>query len=179
MPTDYLVFCFAGDPVFNALPIMKVTHYPYEPESYKPFAQGLLCMHDDALIARLWAFESKPEAVSTLALSLKGPNERTFTLSVALSGAKEALLDGAPCTLPLDIHPIAGEDLQGEYWGIDLVISAEITAALAIDRAKKGTLFNGNMYKLCEGIHPHFGSFFPAGGRNISACPATFELTPF
>ena len=175
MGEDYTLFLFGDEPVFESSPVMKITHYPFEPESYKPFAQAQLVAVPGGITARLWAFEARPEAVSTLALALKGPNGVVYTLSVTLSGDAAAALDGLPCAPP-HIHPFAGEDLQGEYWGVLFTLGGDILGRLDIEVPTDGLLLHGNVYKLCDGRRPHFGAFAPVSARDPSLCSARIRV---
>ena len=178
MNSVYPIFCFDGPPVYDALPVLKITHYPFETADYKPFAQGLLCMTERQLVGRLWAFEARPEGSSGLALALEGPTGRRFSLSLGIDGSYTATLDGQPCPLPA-LRPSAGEDLQGEYWGVDIALSENLTAGLGIVPPYQGLRLRGNIYKFCPGVRPHFGSYAPISDRDITATPALFELVPY
>lgn len=173
---DYPIFCFSGEAVLDALPVMKVRHYPFEPESYKPFAQGIICMKGRSLFMRLWAFEAVPEAVSELAAALKAPSGCLLYVSAELSGKNTVTLDGEDRTSEAEIRPIAGEDLQGEYWGVNITLSPGLTEKII---PAGTTEINGNFYKICEGSRPHFGSFYNITEKDRTACPATFSVVPF
>lgn len=177
MNSHYPIFCFEGPPIFDALPVLKVTSYPFETADYKPFAQGLLCMSGGRLMGRLWAFEARPEAGSTLSLALKGGSAH-YALSLRLDGVYTAYLNGETFPMP-SLRPIAGEDLQGEYWGVDFDLGEQLSARLGLIFPYKGQLLEGNIYKSCEGARPHFGSYAPVLERDSTATPAAFELLPY
>jgi hypothetical protein len=152
----------SGEPRYDSIPVAKITDYPLEKESYKPFAQSQLCIGEKGLILRLWAFEVDPPRQSALRVGL-GLGERRTALTVYADGRLDCAADGAPAAAPIFHHMIAGEDLQGEYWGAVIVLSGEILKALlGIDTLTKDIPLRGNLYKLSDAPgREHYGSHFP------------------
>lgn len=156
-----------GQPELDSLPVAKIIDYPLEKRDYKPFAQAIICLSEEGLLVRLWAFEATPEAESAVrtVLQLAPEREGAPLLSVeALSGGKVTfLVDGAEWDAArLHLHPFTGEDLQGIYWGMDILfpqgLLAELYPGLTL---LAGSRVLGNFYKLSTGARPHRGSFFP------------------
>lgn len=193
IPEFYQLSRTQEPPVFDSLPVAKITDYPLEPKDYKPFAQSILCVGGDRLFLRMWAFEVSPMAGSALEAALYLFPERPDTalsfrlehgsgdvvaVSVNLleNGAakeldasrKKALSDTVECV------PHNGEDLQGIYWGMTVSVPLSTLELLGgVAALKSGDAFPGNFYKLCAGERfAHQGSCFPAdfpGGKPYGA----------
>lgn len=180
----YLVSRVTGQPVFDSLPVAKITDYPLEPRDYRPFAQAILCAGEDRLHLRMWAFEVSPMPTSALAcvlylyprrpeaallLRIEHGEGDLIALGVhLLEGGSPVQLDGATQTAlwkGLAHHPHNGEDLQGVYWGMTLSLPVALIEDLGGDKAalRPGDTIPGNFYKTCaNGQFAHSGSYFPA-----------------
>lgn len=162
-------------PRFDAIPTYKITCYPLEKRDYKPFAQAQVCVTPRELAIRLWAFEALPRP-SSMVEAVFTPREGAALLRVRAwaQGRWECRLftPGGPREgKPLDAiaHTMAGDDFQGEYWGISVGIprqAAEEALGLAL---APGARLLGNFYKRSRDPEkPHDGSCWPAdfaGGR--------------
>lgn len=169
---ESMICILPGPPKFDAIPTYKITCYPLERRDYKPFAQAQVCVTPKVLAIRLWAFESRPKPLSRVE-AVFGRPDRAPSLRVTAwaEGRWRCVRGAAPEELPLDagVRPMAGDDFQGEYWGISLTLSrslAEEALGLALE---PGAAVLGNFYKRsCDPEKPHDGSFWPAdfaGGR--------------
>ena len=172
----FKVFRIAAPSEIDSVPVAVIKHYPLEKRDYKPYAQCNLCLCEDGLLLRMWAFEvSPPEGSELCAVLYLFPDKPDAALSVSLrpEGLYEiALLRGDASRFwrhddpppGFVLAPHSGEDLQGVYWGA--------TAALPLDWLREvggkvslepGESLRGNFYKLCPGPDwAHSGSFFPA-----------------
>ena len=150
--TEFPICRLKTRPLFDTLPVMKVTQYPLEPRDYKPFAQGLLAVDPQRLYIRLWAFETPPEPESRIICVLRDQQELRIE---AGPQALEITLDGKPIEALL-AHPFTGEDLQGKYWGWLAELPADLLGELT-----PGRQLRGNLYKRSDGKRPHTGSFYP------------------
>lgn len=165
-------------PRFDAIPTYKITCYPLEKRAYKPFAQAQVCVTPRELAVRLWAFEALPRPASMVE-AVFTPREGAALLRIRAwaDGRWECRLfvpEGPREGKPLDAiaHTMAGDDFQGEYWGISVGIprqAAEEALGLALE---PGARLLGNFYKRSRDPEkPHDGSCWPAdfaGGREYA-----------
>lgn len=159
-------------PKFDAIPTYKITDYPLEKRDYKPFAQAQVCRTPGALVVRLWAFEAMPRPGSMVEGVFTAPGSgRRIRVAARADGRRScaALAAGEERELPAEVRPMAGDDFQGEYWGISAAIpreAAEEALGLALE---PGAVVLGNFYKRSDDPEkPHRGSCWPAdfaGGR--------------
>ncbi len=162
----FKVRLFPGAPDYETLHVAKLTCFPLETRDYRPYSQVRICFAADALHLQFLSFESKPLPNSRMEAILQfldaGPPLR---LSLQADGASMASAgDGSE---PLDgvlVHTFEGEDLQGVYWGGNIIVSSHILGRCASGfSALPGATFRGNFYKTCENSRrPHYGCFFPA-----------------
>jgi len=159
-------------PRFDAIPTYKITRYPLEKRAYKPFAQAQVCVTPRNLAVRLWSFEALPRPASMVE-ALFTPRESQTLLRVRAwaNGRWDCLLQTPEGERPLDAiaHTMAGDDFQGEYWGISAAIPRRgIEEAFALP-LEPGAVLLGNFYKRSRDPEkPHDGSCWPAdfaGGR--------------
>lgn len=173
----YKVSVVSGQPVFDSLPVAKITEYPLEKRDYKPFAQSILCAGADMLYLRMWAFEVTPMPTSALACVLylfPGQPELALSLRIEHGQREVSALAGTihggvfrhdeEASRLLERHPHNGEDLQGVYWGMTLHLPMEAIRKLGGEPPlKAGDSFRGNFYKTCEDKRfAHSGGFYPA-----------------
>ena len=159
-------------PRFDAIPTYKITDYPLEKRAYKPFAQGQVCVTPRELVLRLWAFEARPRPASMVECVLTTRESQTvLRLRAWANGRWECLLQSPQGERPLSAiaHAMAGDDFQGEYWGISAALPRrEIEEALGL-ALEPGAAVLGNFYKRSRDPEkPHDGSCWPAdfaGGR--------------
>lgn len=164
---------------FESLPVNKITDYPLETGSYKPYAQAILSLTSTHYILRMLAFEAitAPESLLIAAwYPFQDDPHKQITVRRVPSGSElftawvvEGTQQGS--ILPVELHPLKGEDLQGIYWGWDVWIPlAEVTRYGAVYQSP-GDRFPGNFYKIQETVPTHYGSFAPvdfAGGNWFS-----------
>lgn len=170
-------------PKFDALPTYKITDYPLEKRDYRPFAQAQVCVTPGELVVRLWAFEAKPRPGSMVE-GWFAPRRGVWRLRVAAWADGKAncrLLspEGGPRELDAAIRPMAGDDFQGEYWGVTAAIPRRpVEDALGVS-LEPGAVVLGNFYKRSSDPEkPHHGSCWPAdfaGGKEYEPC----SLAPF
>ena len=169
-------------PKFDSIPTYKITDYPLEKRDYKPFAQAQVCLTPTQLILRLWAFEAHPKPLSTVeGVFTTRQSEAVLWVSAWADGRWRCALRTPGGEKPIDAiaHAMAGEDLQGEYWGTSVAIRRSLVEeALRVALAPGSTLL-GNFYKRSRDPQkPHHGSCWPAdfaGGREY----ALTSLVPF
>lgn len=156
---------------FEALPVGKITKYPLEKASYKPYAQCSLCLTGESLAARMLAFEVAPGADSELRAVLYPFRDRAAALHLrAVPGAQGVSawveVEEKTMQLPLRSRSRDGEDLQGVYWGWDVFLPLDVLerlgGALLLEKDRD---FPGNFYKLRPASHQ--GSCYPA---NFAGC---------
>lgn len=201
----FKVSSISGVPHYDSLPVAKITDYPLEQRDYKPFAQVSMCVSEQFLHLRMWAFEVNPSAESGLEAVLYLFRERPDTaLAVAAvpDGDGDAggvllgvflLQEGQEQSTPreieqklgeIELNPFNGEDLQGVYWGytvdIPLALLEEWGGALLLN---VGEQFPGNFFKTCDtGPNSHYGSFAPAdfaGNCYLPPSMGVMEVVPY
>lgn len=172
---SFKVSCISGPPSFDSLPVAVIKNYPLERRDYKSYAQAILCVNEESLFLRMWAFEVSPPPGSELRCVLylyPGEPETAFCLSayadetVGCFLIRNGIEVPAPGRRPQDVilHPYSGEDLQGVYWGSTITVSRHFLQELGGEASlAPGSRFGGNFFKLCT-LPPfvHKGSFFPA-----------------
>lgn len=168
----FSVFRVKGAAQLDAAPVAVVTHYPLERRDYKPYAQCNLCLEEESLLLRMWAFEVSPPEGSELRAVLYLFAERPELAFQAVitpqggyrfslrEGDRETALEPPPS---FHLHPHSGEDLQGVYWGGLAVLPLEWLRQVGKTALETGASFAGNFFKLCPGpVMAHQGSYFPA-----------------
>ena len=154
-------------PKFDALPTYKITRYPLEKRDYKPFAQAQVCRTSESLWVRLWAFEAKPRPASRLeAVFAATGGEGLLRVTAWADGrwsVRSGSANGEERELDADAHPMAGDDFQGEYWGISVSIPRERAEEALGLSLEPGATVPGNFYKRSDDPEkPHHGSCWPA-----------------
>lgn len=178
------MICIQPDPPrFDALPTYKITCYPLEKRDYKPFAQAQVCRTTGSFWVRLWAFEAKPRPQSRVEALFTAPKGNGLLRVTAWADGRRSVIarspDGEERTLDADFRPMAGDDFQGEYWGISVSIprgEAEAVLGLSLE---PGAVVSGNFYKRSDDPEKlHHGCCWPAdfaGGQEYGPS----SLAPF
>lgn len=169
---EHWIFQTGGQQPFDAVPAYKIVFYPGAQDGYKPFAQCQLLLAGDQLLARLWAFEVRPEPGSSLQLCLQPAPGRSLCVGFSAGGEAWCFADGAPAPLPGPVAPLGGEDLQGVYWGGMVHLPLAGCRALFGPQALQQPVVMANAYKLLqEGQRPHLGGLFPFDPRRALWAP--------
>lgn len=177
------IICIQPDPPrFDAIPTYKITCYPLEKRDYKPFAQAQVCLAPGELWLRLWAFEARPRPGSQVeAVLAPGEGDGLVRLSARADGSWRCVWrrpDGEEEPLEAALRPMAGDDFQGEYWGVSAALPRP-RVEQALGPLEAGSVVLGNFYKRSrDPDKPHHGSCWPAdfaGGREYEAV----SLVPF
>lgn len=153
-----------GHPQFDWLPVAKISRYSIEENIYRPFAQGHLCVSGEGFFVRMWAFEVTPQPDSRLRVTLQlQPEGPLLAAEVTAAGETVFTVDGNPqSSEELNPRSISGEDLQGIYWGVNLLFPHSLLERIYPGLTLEGEQeIQGNLYKLGEGKFPHRGSFLP------------------
>lgn len=161
------MICIQPDPPrFDVLPTYKITWYPLEKRDYKPFAQAQVCRTPGALELRLWAFEAKPRPSSMVEAVFAAAGGGLLRITAWADGRQSVLFEShgkENRALSADFRPLAGEDFQGEYWGVHFIIprgGAEDVLGLSLE---PGAVVRGNFYKRSDDPEKrHRGSCWPA-----------------
>ena len=168
---------------FDSLAVAKITNYPFEKRDYKPFTQARVCLTPTRFVVRMWAFEATPVADITAAVPemMKedsficfqiGSSEKYLSVSAnangvlypeLVCGSEKTLLDASI----FEASDFTGEDLQGEYWGMQFSCTIdEMNKLLGIDvRTDK---LAGNIYKACFNPRAeHIGALFEVKEKTV------------
>lgn len=161
---------------FDSLAVAKITNYPFEKRDFKPFAQARICISGDKFVVRMWAFECTPIADITAPvkellledsfLSFQiGMPDRYLSVSANANGVlypeivckeEKTLLDPSI----FETSDFTGEDLQGEYWGMQFSLPVKKLGEILKLDVLKDKLF-GNVYKACFNKRAeHIGGLF-------------------
>lgn len=160
---------------FDALPVGKVTHYPLEKGSYKPYAQFSVCLSSDTLALRMMAFEAitTPESKVTMVF-YPFANKSSAAVFVEYGPNKQSQGDvwifheDGRIPVAVEAHHHNGEDLQGIYWGWDILLPLSALEAFDSLTLAPGSRFPGNFYKIQTVSPEHYGSFAPANFAEAS-----------
>lgn len=168
---------------FDSLAVAKIVNYPFEKRDYKPFAQARVCLTPTRFVVRMWAFEATPVADITAAVPemMKedsficfqiGCPKRYLSVSANANGVlyPELVCGGEKTLLDASVFETSaftGEDLQGEYWGMQF--SCEISALnelLRFDILENE--LKGNIYKACFNERAeHIGALFDVKSKSV------------
>ena len=168
---------------FDSLAVAKIVNYPFEKRDYKPFAQARVCLTPSRFIVRMWAFEATPVSDITAAVPemMKedsflcfqiGSSEKYLSVSANANGVlypeivcgdKKELVDPSV----FETSDFTGEDLQGEYWGMQFSCTIDaLNELLGFDilTAK----LKGNIYKACFNPNSeHIGALFDLKSKTV------------
>ena len=182
---------------FDSLAVAKITNYPFEKRDYKPFTQARVCLTPTRFVVRMWAFEATPIADITAPVPemMKedsficfqiGSSEKYLSVSAnangilypeLVCGEKKVLLDPTI----FETSDFTGEDLQGEYWGMQFSLSIEaLNELLGFDILKNK--LSGNIYKACFNPRAeHIGALFDVKSKTVydPLCFGDFVITNY
>ncbi len=145
-------------PEWDTLPVAKLT-CPGEGFLCPIFAQAVLCCHPSiGLYVRLWAFEVESYAhpqMSSLSMVLAPnrdrPDEYAYVSFTHGGDITAYTVDAKGVRAPVDTDGlaftrVAGEDLQGEYWGGSFMLpNGLLKARFGIDAFSGGEQLKGNL----------------------------------
>lgn len=146
-----------GDPDWAALPVAVLSCYQNTDYHNAAYAQGQLALTPQSLFIRLLAFEADTLESSRL-VAILGSIPQQLEITIAPSGFRAVLLKNGQVGEPIPeavFSPVAGEDLQGIYWGAQVQIPVSCLPFPVLETLP------GNLYKQGDGEHPHRGSLFP------------------
>lgn len=125
--------------IWDRLPVFKIIKYTFEHKAFKPFAQVRLCYQPDrGLLIRMWAFEVDPLCKVILNHDVNIFNDSVLSVVLGNKYNQYVIItfNKRGCYFikyyndrdiavkeKLEINCFEGEDLQGIYWGGDLLIS--------------------------------------------------------
>ncbi len=147
---------------FDVLPVIKLECSQTVPILQRIYAQAQLACTDTDLITRLAAFESSPSQDSRFEIIFAGPAGRV-AVKVDAKGFVSLITPAGEPTPLMKTRRIAGEDLQGVYWGVVLEIPLTLLYGDAtIDATANHVIFKGNIYKkgpgCCAAFLPDTGT---------------------
>ena len=116
----YPVTTLKSDLTFDKLLIKKLNCEVDVPVEERVFALAQAGICDDSFYARIQSFECHPKDVS-LTLVLQKGDMRVVATADEQENAS-LTVNGEPMTEKMTSYLIAGEDLQGEYWGAVFVL---------------------------------------------------------
>ena len=180
--------------VWDTLPVAKLTEYPFAKGAYRPFSQARICfVPDQGLFIRMWSFEAQyrceeleprvllEDSCMTVCLSEGGQRYLQITLNAnAVACIQECGEQGLLREFGADflhsLHAFTGEDLQGEYWGIEFLLPNKFWQQdLSFSPLRIGGNFQGNFYSTrLDGMKEHFGCFYPVHSRKPAFLPESF-----
>lgn len=125
-------------PPWDALPVAKIVHFSSAtPIQDRIYAQAQLCyVPEKGLFVRLWSFETPPLP----------EDDRYLRFSFTLRDGASYSVD-VPPSYKKGVFPLAGEDLQGIFWGGEFLLENSFLCecfqvSLPI---KPGFSFQGNL----------------------------------
>ena len=147
------------EPDYGSLPAAKIIDYPLEKGDYRPFAQAQLALGPSALFVRMIAFETHPGPQSRMML-LFWLQKGCACLSIGADGQMQLL----PEAKGVQQNRIAGEDLQGIFWGAECTLPRIWLEGPLGRQLCPGDTVYGNIFKTDTGggMPPHFGCLYPS-----------------
>ena len=170
----YPLRVLTGQPNFDIIPFIKLTCPTTMTILQRIYCQAQMAVSGDMLLVRLLAFEAEPSEDSRFELVLTGPAGK----SLATADAKGNFAFSTPQgdrTHAMKTRRIAGEDLQGVYWGavLELPMNA-LFCDLGIESPFNEAVIFGNIFKkgpgccaafiknnVCKDDESVFGEFTP------------------
>lgn len=182
---SFKISVITGHPVYDSLPAVKIGSYRNPvPEDYRPFAQGRLAFGEEGFYLQLIAFEVTVPESSRISAEFSADGKKYFSIVIKKSGLDEFALWESGKILWRDDSaaeavPIQGEDLQGEYWGGQILVPYETLARIWQEIPfEAGTKLWGNLYKYSnDSKWKHWGSFYPSSGQGRDF--GEFELVSY
>lgn len=161
----FKISAISGDPVWDTLPVAKITNYPFEKEAFKPFAHVRACVSEKGLHLKMLAFETKKRPQSCIVAAFKLSDSRNLHIIGYADSHIELSLeengDFSAIEENVSHNFFEGEDLEGIYWGVCVTISHELIAKYFDGLTlSAGLSFKGNFFKLCsDSDFDHAGCF--------------------
>ena len=167
----FLVTDSASPLAFEPLPALKVTEFYGQPRRGEVYSYLRCYVHKGALHYSVTVFDGEPPATARIGLAVTADDTARRYLFAVL--AKDA-----PCQLALYeddvlrqtltapcVRQLAGQDEQGEYWGAESVLEADVFQTWFGCAPHAGMLLPGNVF-LFDRTETAFGAAFPvpAGG---------------
>lgn len=153
-----------GEPAWDSLPAAKITEYPLEKGTYKPYAMAKICMSQRHLYIRMFSFEVSPEKESKLCASISAEKGKYLFFSTTREGNFELYFcdentgEEKNITDKANIRISTGEDEQGIYWCVDYVMYIpELMICFPSFHIENGFMMKGNFYKISSGKRSHTG----------------------
>ena len=179
--------------VWDTLPVAKLTQYPFAKGAYRPFSQARICfVPSEGLYLRMWSFEVElrceewePRVLledSCMTVCVCAGEEYLRITSTARAVAciqkcrQEQVVEEYNSTVLRHLHAFQGEDLQGEYWGVEFLLSNEfLQKEFLFPDLQPGVVFQGNFYSTrLDGIKEHFGCLYPVHSKTPAFLPESF-----
>lgn len=188
--------------VWDTLPVAKLIQYPFAKGAYRPFSQARICLVSGAgLFVRLWSFEAEYRCEerearilledSCLTACFCGSGEEYLCVTSNAAGVLRiqkcreggVLQEYEPENLEY-LHTFTGEDLQGEYWGVEFLVPEQfLQAQLRFPVLEPGLVFRGNFFcTRLDGVKEHFGCLYPVHSNIPAFLPesfGTFEIVDY
>lgn len=173
---EYAVSVIAGEDVqLDSLPVAKITHYPSENGSIKPYALAVICMSESKIVMRLSAFETQKSDDSVIgAVLYLYPEDESLFLERCATPSKVVAKVRTLTDNKLDLTPTLqrsdGEDLQGKYWGYDICFDRSELALLGRVAQLGDRQIRGNFFKIKSTEPRHYGSFSDTADMSGGEC---------
>lgn len=181
--------------VWDTLPVAKLIQYPFAKGSYRPFSQARICyVPSEGIYIRMWSFEVEyrceeldprgllEDSCMTICLCA-GENQDFLQVTVNAKATsiirklkKETIIKEYDATALDHLHAFQGEDLQGQYWGVEFLLTNEfLRTEFGFPDLGVGTSFQGNFYcTRLDGIKEHFGCLYPVHSVKPVFLPESF-----
>ena len=146
----------SGEPIYDNLPALLLTCFASD-NTYKPYTQFKPAINNKHIYMQMIAFESNPDDESMM-ISILKINQHTLVMQCTPNSSYCFYFDPSNQRrdLPYKAKKHLGEDLQGKYWAVDVVIPTNI-----VDSCLDFTTLKGNFHKISLGNHFHQGSLSP------------------
>jgi hypothetical protein len=163
-----------GQPNFDTIPVIKLACPTTMPILQRIYCQAQMVVSENILIIRLLAFEAEPGEDSRFELILVGPAGKSV-INVDAKGNFAFNTPQGDRSHAMKTRRIAGEDLQGVYWGAVLELPmTTLLHYLGIESPLNEAAILGNIIKkgpgccaafiqdnVCRDHEPVLGEFSP------------------
>ncbi len=162
----FLVTDSASPLAFETLPALKVTEFYGRPRRGEVYSYLRCYVREGSLYYSVTVFDGAPPATARIGFAITAQDDARRYLFAELG-------KDIPCQLTLyeddqpvqtlkapPVRQLAGQDEQGEYWGAESVLDAQLFRTFFGCAPQAGTLLPGNVF-LFDRTETAFGAAFP------------------
>jgi hypothetical protein len=185
----FLLSLLDGEPLLDAMPVIKTTHYPWAEDYFKPLAYARLAVvKNKGVFCDIQAFEKNPEINgadildnSCVAVSCDFAPGSGQVLTVVLDAADSCrmYINGEAVDTGIKLSSHKSQDELGWYWNVRFYIPhTEIKNRFSVSNIQNGHKMKGNIYKFQRaGSASHMGAAAPMTDMSIFSADNLADFT--